>query len=76
MKIGGEYSSESVTAKNFEQLAQEAGLGKPSVRARVTQMAERVIAARSKVEIAHPVAESVASLIRRRSEKVRNNFSN
>jgi hypothetical protein len=34
-------------------------------------MAERVIAAIAKVEIAHPVAEKVAGLIRQRSEKVR-----
>jgi len=70
MKIGGEYFSEKVTAKNFEQLAQEAGLARPLVRARVPQMAERVIAAVGKMEIAHPVAEKVAGLIRQRSEKV------
>jgi serine/threonine-protein kinase HipA len=74
MKIGGEYSSHKVTARSFEQLAEEAGLGKPLVRARVPQMAERVIAALDRVEIAHPVAEKVASLIRRRAEKVRDGF--
>jgi hypothetical protein len=37
-------------------------------------MAERVIAALAKVEIAHPVAEKVAGLILQRSEKVRENF--
>jgi serine/threonine-protein kinase HipA len=74
MKIGGEYSSEKVTARNFEQLAEEAGLGKPLVRARVTQMADRVIDALAKVEIAHPAAEKVAALIRQRAEKVRHGF--
>jgi serine/threonine-protein kinase HipA len=74
MKIGGEYSSMKVTARNFEQLAEEAGLGKPLVRARVPEMAERVIAALPKVEIAHPVAEKVAALIRQRAEKVRDSF--
>jgi hypothetical protein len=74
MKIGGEYSSEKVSARNFEQLAAEAGLGKPLVRSRVAEMAERVIAALAKVEIAHPVAEKVAGLIRQRSEKVRDSF--
>src|SRR5580658_440196 len=74
MKIGGEYSSENLTARNFEQLAEEAGLGKPLVRSRVAEMAERVIAALAKVEIAHPVAEKVAGLIRQRSEKVRDSF--
>ncbi len=71
MKLGGEYSSQKVTAKNFEQLAEDAGLGKPLVRARVPQMAERVIAALAKVEFVHPVAERVAGLIRQRSEKLR-----
>lgn len=71
MKIGGEYSSQKVTARNFERLAEEAGLGKPLVRARVPQMAERVVAALAKLEIVHPVAETVASLIRQRAEKVR-----
>lgn len=69
MKIGGEYSSDKVTARNFGQLAEEAGLGKPLVRARVSEMAERVIAALGKVDITHPDAEKVAALIRRRSEK-------
>jgi serine/threonine-protein kinase HipA len=76
MKIGGEYSSEKVTARNFEQLAEEAGLANPLVRGRVPEVAERVIAALAKVEIAHPVAEKVAGLIRRRSEKLRDSFRN
>jgi len=74
MKIGGEYSSEKVMPKNFEKLAEEARLGKPLVSSRVRELADRVIAALPKVEIAHPVAEKVAALIRRRSEDARNNF--
>jgi len=65
-----------VTARNFEQLAEEAGLGKPLVRGRVQEMAERVIDALAKVEIAHPVAERVAGLIRQRSERIRDSFRN
>jgi serine/threonine-protein kinase HipA len=76
MRIGGEYSSEKVTARSFEQLAEEAGLGKPLVRARVSQVAERVLAALGKTEIANPVAVKVASLIRQRSEKARDGFRN
>ena len=59
-----------MTARNFEQLAEEAGLGKPLVRARVPEMAERIIAALGKIEITHPDAEKVAALIRQRSEKI------
>ena len=76
MKIGREYSSEKVTSGNFEQLADEAGLGKPLVLGRVREMAERVIAALAKVENAHPVAEQVAGPIRQRSEKARDGFRN
>lgn len=76
MKIGSEYSSERVTPKDFEQLAEEAGLGKPLVRARVPELAEKVIAALPKVEIANPVAEKVAALILKRSENTRNSFRN
>jgi len=76
MKIGGEYSSEKMTARDFEQLAEEAGLGKPLVRGRVAEMADRVTAGLAKVQIAHPVAEKVAGLMRQRAEKVRDSFRN
>ena len=66
----------TLTAKNFEQLAEEAGLGKPLARARVPEMAERVIAALGKVEITHPDAEKVAALIRQRLEKIPDGFRN
>jgi serine/threonine-protein kinase HipA len=74
MKIGGEYSSDRVTAKDFERLAQEAGLGKPLVRSRVMDFTERVIAALPRVEVGHPVAEKVAAVIRERGEKVKRSF--
>ncbi len=74
MKIGGEYLSERVTPRDFEKLAEEAGLAKPLVRRRVPELAEAIIAGLDKVEIAHPVAEAVAALIRKRCEQVRNRF--
>lgn len=76
MKIGGEYSSDKVTPKNFEQLAEEAGLAKPIVRNRVPELAETVIANIDKAGIEQPVAEAVAALIRKRCETVRNGFRN
>jgi serine/threonine-protein kinase HipA len=72
--IGDEYSSEKVTAKNFEQLAQEAGLGKPLVRGRVVELSEKVIAVLAKVVVAHPVAEKVTELIRQRCENATSRF--
>jgi serine/threonine-protein kinase HipA len=74
MKIGGEYSSEKILPKNFEQLAEEAGLGKPLVKQRVPEFVEIVIAALEKMDLAPPVAAAVAALIRARCEKTRNNF--
>jgi serine/threonine-protein kinase HipA len=71
MKIGKEYSSENVTAKDFEQLAEEAGLGKALVRRRVPELADTVIASLAKVQIANATAETVAALIRERCEKAR-----
>lgn len=76
MKIGGEHSSDKVTPKNFEQLAEEAGLAKPIVRNRVPELAEAVVANLDKAGIEHPVAEAVAVLIRKRCENVRNGFRN
>ena len=74
MRIGDEYSSEKVTPRNFEQIAEEAGLGKPLVRGRVAELSEKVIAALPKVEIANPVADKVAALIRQRSETAMSRF--
>ena len=71
MKIGKEYSSENVTAKDFEQLAEEAGLGKALVRRRVPELADTVIASLAKVQIANATAEKVAALIRERCGKAR-----
>jgi hypothetical protein len=41
MKIEGEYSAEQATARKIEQPAEEAGLGKPLVRARVAEPIRR-----------------------------------
>ena len=76
MRIGDEYSSEKVMAKNFEQLAEEAGLGKPLVRGRVVGTARKGHCHSPKTEIPHPVAQKVAALIRRRSEKAVSRFGN
>jgi len=69
MRIGGQYSSERVTLRDFEILAEDARLGKPLVRARLTEIAERVREALPEVPVANPVSENVAELIRRRTEK-------
>lgn len=74
MKIGGEYSSDKLRRKDFEQLAEEAGLAKPIVKNRVPELAETLIANFEKAGIKHPVAQAVAAVIRKRCETVRNEF--
>jgi serine/threonine-protein kinase HipA len=76
MKIGREYLSERIMPRDFEQLAEEAGLGKALVRRRVPELAATVIDALAKIEIAHPTAEMVATLIRQRCEKTLSGFRN
>jgi len=74
MKIGKEYSSEKITAKDFEQLAEEAGLGKALVRRRVPEVAATVKGALAKIEIASPTSEKVSALIKQRCEKTLESF--
>ena len=76
MKIGSEYLSDRVSPKDFEKLAEEAGLAKPIVRSRVPELAEAIVAALEKMEIAYPVGQDVAALIRKRCETVRSRFRN
>lgn len=76
MKIGDEYDSNRVTPRDFERLAEETGLAKPIVRRRVPELAEAVLSAidNTKLQIAHPVAEAVATLVRKRCERVHRQF--
>jgi serine/threonine-protein kinase HipA len=68
MRIGEQYSSEKVTLRDFEKLADDAKLGKPLVRGRLTETTERVVAALPNVPVTSPVAEKIADLIRHRAE--------
>jgi len=74
MKIGGEYSSEKVTLKNFELLAEEARLAKPMVKRRVPELAETILATLPGLELADPVSEAVATLIRQRCQRAMDSF--
>jgi len=74
MKIGSEYSSKKVTLRNFEKLAEEAGLARPLVRRRVPELADAMLTTLPILDATNPVAEGVAALIKKRSEKVRFSF--
>ena len=71
-----EFSASSMNPKlfSFNQLAEEAALGKPLAKQRVPELAEIVIAALGKMDLGHSVAAAVAALIRARCEKTRNSF--
>jgi serine/threonine-protein kinase HipA len=71
MRIGREYSSDKVTPKEFEQLAQDAGLAKPLVRRRVPELATVAIEALGKIKISGRVSDEVADLIRKRCARAR-----
>ena len=69
MKIGGEYVSDKVAPKDLEQLAEEAGLGKPMVKRRVQELAETVLEKLPEVTTGHPVMMAIAKLIKNRCER-------
>jgi serine/threonine-protein kinase HipA len=74
MRIGNEYSSEKVSLKDFEQLAADAGLGKPLVRARLLETTDRVMTALPNVPAPNRVSEQVRDLIRDRCKTTADRF--
>ena len=75
MRIGDQYSSERVAPKDFEKLAEDAGLGKPLVKRRVSELAEVLLEKLPRIDAANPAAEKVASTLRRRAEAARMNYA-
>jgi serine/threonine-protein kinase HipA len=67
MKLGGEYSSEKVWPHNFEQLAEDAGLAKPLVTRRVTEMIEAIRAVLPQMH-SDGITRSIAARILERCE--------
>jgi serine/threonine-protein kinase HipA len=74
MKIGGEYESDKVQPKNFDQLADEAGLAKPMVKRRVQEVAETVLSKAPELITGHPTTKAVADLVQGRCNKVLQKF--
>jgi serine/threonine-protein kinase HipA len=69
MKPGGEYFSEHIAPANFERLAEEAGLAKPMMKRRVSELAEAVASKLPAVTTDHPVTAAIAKVIQRRCER-------
>jgi serine/threonine-protein kinase HipA len=75
MKIGDEYKSERVAPRDFDTLAEQAGLAKPLVRRRVSELAQAVLDTTSKTKIDQDVAQKVAARIRNRCEASSRRFT-
>jgi serine/threonine-protein kinase HipA len=71
MKLGGEYSSEKVMPRNFEQFAEEAGLAKPMVKRRVMEVIEVILSALPALELVDGTAEAVSRLIGARCDQAK-----
>jgi len=71
MKLGGEYSSEKVMPRNFEQFAEEAGLSKPMVRRRVMEVIEAILSALPALELVDDTTEAVSRLIAARCDQAK-----
>jgi hypothetical protein len=69
MKIGDEYMLDRITPRHFEALAEAAGLAKPLVRRRVSELARTVIEKLDTFRMAHTDASNVTQIIRDRSER-------
>jgi hypothetical protein len=74
MRIGDQYSSERVTPKDFEKLAEEGGLRKPLVKRHVSELAETLLEKLPLIDAGSAAAEKVASLIIKRAEQARKAF--
>ncbi len=75
MRIGDQYSSESVTPRDFEKLAEDAELGKPLVKRRVSELAEILIDKLPLIDAGKPAAEKAASILRCRAEAAMMSFA-
>ena len=74
MKIGGEYDSNLVFPQHFERFAAEAGLAKPIVIQRVSELGELILSILPKVKTEHPVEKAVVNMIQTRCEGLMNRF--
>jgi serine/threonine-protein kinase HipA len=71
MKLGGEYSSEKVMPRNFEQFAEEAGLAKPMVRRRVMEVIKAILSTLPGLELVDGTTGAVSRLIEARCDRAK-----
>lgn len=71
MKIGGEYNSEMLFPRHFEELADAAGLGKALVKKRVIELADSVLEALGSMENPHTTIANLPEFIAHRSRAIK-----
>lgn len=73
MKIGNQYRFSYLQARNWDQLAQQAGLSPAQTRRRVVQLAQLIPAAAQRVtpQYAHyPIVQKIIALIEQRCRRL------
>lgn len=74
MKIGGEGNPDLVSPGDFERFARETGLSPALVKRRVSEVADTLLEALTKVEAANAVAEKIAQLVGERCRRTSRGF--
>ncbi len=64
MKIGREYKSADVSAKDFDRLADEIGFAKSLIKTRIKELASKVLAESDKVDVDHPIAAAISKHVK------------
>ncbi len=75
MKLGGEYRSDRLSKGHFEKFAEDAGLAKPMVVRRVSELAQTCRSALINLNMSHQVAIEVKAMIDRRCSEFAETFS-
>ena len=74
MKIGGEYDLHKISLRNFEKLAEEAGLARPFARRRVPELATTISDTLKTTDISNTDAANIAAIIHKRCDQTVSEF--
>jgi len=76
MKIGGEYDSDKILPRHFDNMAEETELGKALVRERVLEFSNMMFQILGKTEFNNQVEKKLTELIKARCKKVLTLYEN
>lgn len=74
MKLGGEYASEKIRPRHFEQMSEEAGFSKPMVKQRVVELGEAILEKSPPLVVQMPRSKPVGELIKTRCQSALGHF--